>query len=250
MKVVINADDFGMSPKVNDAILGLLERQKITSSTLIGNSPFIEQACAEIPRFPQCSFGVHLNVTEFKPLTNSSKLAPLLDDQGRFIMNRVREVRIDTDLSEGIFEEFCSQVERVQALGVQVSHFDSHNYVTTLPRLLPVLKRVQKRFQIRKARITRNLYSPDEPAGMVLRLKKNLYNFVLRHYFSTKTTAGFSGLDLFYEVGVSKRLSHKSFEVVVHPGNDYYAPEELEILEGPWRDSLKFPVRLVNYSEL
>jgi len=81
-------------------------------------------------------------------------------------------------------------------------------------------------------------------------MKRNIYNFVLRHYFRTKTTAGFSGFDLLHEVGSLRVLKHKTFEVVVHPGNDYYAPEEIEILEGPWCDSLKFPVRLVSYSEL
>jgi len=77
-------------------------------------------------------------------------------------MNRVRETPIDTGLAQGIYDEFCAQVARVQSLGVKVSHLDSHNYVTTIPKLLPVLKRVQKRFQIRKVRITRNIYGSGE----------------------------------------------------------------------------------------
>jgi predicted glycoside hydrolase/deacetylase ChbG (UPF0249 family) len=250
MKVIINADDFGMNEKVNGAIVDLLTRQKITSSTLLANAPFIQQACAESQRFPQCSFGVHLNATEFRPISVSPKLAPLLDERGEFIMNKIREVRIDSDLKEGIYEEFSAQVELIKGLGVNISHFDSHNYVTTIPGLFSVLKRVQKRFQVRKVRITRNIYSPDEAAGAAFRLRKNAYNFVLRHYFRTATTSGFSGFDLFHALGTQKDLKHKSFEVVVHPGNDYYAPEELETLEGPWREQLKFPVRLVNYSEL
>lgn len=250
MNVIVNADDFGMSAEVNNAILDLMSRQKVTSATLMANGPFIEEACAETHRFPQCSFGVHLNVTEFQPLSSSPNLEPLLDGQGLFIIGRIRETRIDTALAEAIYGEYCAQVERVQALGVRVSHLDSHHYVTTMPRLLPVLKKVQKRFHIRKVRITRNIYSPDEHAPLAFRLKKNIFNFVLRHYFRTRTTAGFSGFDLFHQVGSLKRLKHESFEVVVHPGNNYYAPEEIEILEGPWRDSLKFPVRLVSYSEL
>lgn len=250
MKVIINADDFGMNDKVNSAIIDLLERQKITSSTLLANAPFIEQACAETQRFPLCSFGVHLNVTEFRPLSGNPKLAPLLDENGHFIMTKIREIPMNSKLREGIFEEFSAQVELIQSLGVSVSHFDSHNYVTTLPGLFPVLKKIQKRFQIRKVRITRNIYSSEEPAGLSVRLKKNIYNFALRHYYHTETTAGFGGFELFHNVGTRKSLKHRSFEAVVHPGNDYYAPGELETLEGPWRDQLKFPVRLVNYSEL
>ena len=92
MKIIINADDFGMSLNVNDAILDLLAREKISSSTILANGPFVEQACAQIHRFPQCSFGVHLNVTEFRPVSQTPALDRLLDSRGEFIMNRVREI--------------------------------------------------------------------------------------------------------------------------------------------------------------
>ena len=81
-------------------------------------------------------------------------------------------------------------------------------------------------------------------------MKKYCYNFVLRNYYPTKTTDGFSGFDLFHRIGSTRRLAHGTFEVVVHPGNDYYDAKEVEILEGSWSDPLKFQVRLVSYHDL
>lgn len=45
-------------------------------------------------------------------------------------------------------------------------------------------------------------------------------------------------------------MKHRSFEVVVHPGSEFYEQEKIELLESPWRDSLMFPVHLMNYFDL
>ena len=250
MDVIVNADDLGISPHVNEAIFALIENGLATSSSLIANGPAVEEACREISRYPRCSFGAHLNVTEFQPLTEPEGLGPLLDEQGRFISERVRQVPLDAKLSQAVLEEFCAQIDKLLSLGVEVSHIDSHNYVHNLPRMFPILKRVQKRFSIRCVRLTRNIYGPDERAPFGLRAKKAVYNFLLKHYFRSRTTAGFSGFNLFYECATTKTMKHRSFEVVVHPGSDYYEKEEIELLCSPWRDALPFKVRLISHDEV
>ena len=90
----------------------------------------------------------------------------------------------------------------------------------------------------------------DRDVPRIVRVKKWTYNLVLRHYFHTDTSDGFSGFRLFYECAKSRTLKHRSFEVNVHPANPYYDPEELEILQGPWREDVRFPIRLISYHEL
>ncbi len=270
MDVIVNADDLGISREVDDATFQLMKDGLVTSATIMANGLDVEAACQRTREFPNCSFGVHLNVTEFSPLTAPENLEPLLDSENRFIGEQVRRVNIDSRLANGIFNEYCAQIEKVKALGVTPSHLDSHNYVHTVARIFPILKRVQKRYGLRKVRLSRNIYadrllgkdglSADtlglDPAlgcrdiGTVLRMKKSFYNFMLRNYYRTKTTDGFSGFRLFYEYAKSRKMGQSTFEVVVHPANDYYHPSEVEILKGPWRDELKFPVRLINYREL
>jgi hypothetical protein len=45
-------------------------------------------------------------------------------------------------------------------------------------------------------------------------------------------------------------MNHKTCELMIHPGNRFYDAAEVDLLRGPWRDSLGFPVRLINYREL
>lgn len=270
MDLIVNADDLGISRHVNSATFELLDQGLVTSSTLLANGQFVEEVCGELFRFPHCSFGVHLNITEFRPLSSSGLLGPLLDNGGMFHQPRTRQVTLDRPLLEGIFEEFSAQVQKLLSLGVQVSHIDSHHYILSMSRLFPILKRIQKTFGIRRARITRNIYADESISQLGLtphelgidplladgdvskgvRAKKWLYNFFLRNYYRTKTTDGFSGFRLFYEYARTHKMKQRTFEVNVHPENLYYDAGETEILRGPWREAVGFPIQLISYYEI
>ena len=81
IQVIINADDLGMSRAVNDATFSLIERGSITSATIMANGPEVEQAIARLTAFPAASYGIHLNLTEFHPISAAKGLAPLLNRQ-------------------------------------------------------------------------------------------------------------------------------------------------------------------------
>ena len=249
VSVIINADDLGMSREVNDATFHLIEDGHVTSATMLANSPLIEEACERASLFPGCSFGAHLNLTQFSPLTGPGRLAPLLDDDGNLIEERIRGVSIDSSLAEEIFDEFCAQIDSLQSLGVAVGHIDSHHHVHTIPRLFSVLKRVQKKYQIRKVRISRNIYAAHEKVSKSLLFKKSVFNFALKHYYRTKTTQGFTDFKAFIEQGTRRQIKHRTVEVMVHPGSDVYE-DESDQLAAPWNEDMKFPVRLINYRDI
>lgn len=250
-QVIVNADDLGISPQVNDSVFKLMELGLITSATLIANAPHLEEACQRIGDFPGRSFGVHLNVTEFSPLSAPEKLAGLLDGQGIFEAHRIRRVSLDSTLAEGIFQEFGAQIERLRSLGVALSHIDSHHDIHTIPGVFPILKRVQKQFQIRRVRLSRNMYTRRDSPGKRLLMKKALYNFLLRHYVRTKTTQRFGEFKAFHELATTGKLKGRTFEVMVHPGSQAFDYEdETELLRSPWREALGFPIRLVSYLDL
>ena len=52
-KLIVNADDFGMSERVNHAICDAIAREKITSVTILANAPFLAEALKTIRHFPQ-----------------------------------------------------------------------------------------------------------------------------------------------------------------------------------------------------
>ena len=270
MDVIVNADDLGISPEVNHATFDLMDEGVVTSATLLANGPSVEDACRRIPDFGHCSFGVHLDVTEFRPVQHDSKLLPLLNDEGEFDIDRVRKAGIDSTLADGIFNEYCAQIERLADLGVTPSHIDSHHHVHTIPRVFFILKKIQKKYRIGKVRLTRNIYAdwslngrgitpsalgldPDRTGRDVpraTRLKKSIYNLMLKHYYRTTTTDGFSGFRLFLEYAKLRKMNQRTFEVMVHPANEFYDADEIELLKGSWQGTLDFPVQLISYHEL
>src|SRR5271169_4294776 len=96
IQIIVNADDLGMSAEVNEAIFRAMENGVITSATMLSNGSAVVPAARRLRRFPNCSFGVHLNLTEFQPLGAESPtaLSSILDEQHCFNGNAIREVRI------------------------------------------------------------------------------------------------------------------------------------------------------------
>ena len=146
MKIIVNADDLGMDEATNDEIFKFMSLNKVTSATMMANAPCLEEAVKEARRFSQCSFGVHLNLTEFPPLTNKNGLQPLLDDEGHF-MSENEDLKITRAMLKVITKELSEQIRMIQSYGVNVSHIDSHQHIHTNPSMFPVVKYLQHKFK-------------------------------------------------------------------------------------------------------
>ena len=244
--VIINADDLGTTAHVNDAIFELMAQKRITSATLMANGPAVEDAVKRSRQIEGCSFGIHLNLTEFEPLTRGSG-AKLLTEGDGLLHRSITGAAPTPARMRAIYEELCSQIERLLSLGVPISHMDSHHHVHTVPYILPLIKVVQHRYGIRKIRLTKNIYTDQEPCSRSLRAKKSVYNRVLQA--GSETTEGFAELTSFWDVARRRRIGYRTVELMVHPGAPY-AGEETALLQSNWQDALPFPVRLINYNEL
>jgi chitin disaccharide deacetylase len=253
MNVIINGDDFGYDQTVNESIADLIVRRRITSATLIANAPALEDAVRRIPGGSHCSFGVHLNLTQFEPLTplkDRGVLSVCLDEKGYFRGEEyLRSTRITSALREAFFKELCFQAEKICALGVKISHFDSHNHVHTMPALFPVVKRLQRHFGIRKVRTTWNVRPPSCKASLLLILKKRIWDLALRHCYHTTTTSGFTSFAMFYDLAKTTSLDHDSIELMVHPGHMHFE-EETQLLCTDWQKTVPFSTELISYHDL
>jgi predicted glycoside hydrolase/deacetylase ChbG (UPF0249 family) len=247
-RVIINADDLGISEAVNDAVFDLMAQGRVTSATVMANGPAFRHAAARIKHFPSCSFGAHLNLTEFRPLTPGLDAAILTRADGT--MSRDLGINgFGLRLLAAAHRELSAQIDLLGKAGIDVSHFDSHHHVHTRPQLLPVIKALQRRFQIRKARISKNIYTREQPVRPVLARKKAAYNWVLRNLYATRTTDGFTEL-ISYQTEMARRtFFHRSVELMVHPGASY-AADELAVLRSDWLAASGLNNRLISYREL
>lgn len=248
MNVIINADDLGLSVDVNERIFELIEKRRVTSSTILTSAPAFEHAAERIHRYPYASFGIHLNLTECQPLAPAAALQPLLNDEGAFA-RRIHGIWVARELSDAIFDEWSAQIERARQAGIAVSHFDSHHQVHTVPSLFLVLKRVQKKFGIWKVRRSRDLLGAGEDMSKRLQLAKAAWNAAVSAWGPTKTTDAFTSFASFYSLLPDSLPQMRSVELMCHPGDPHYEAET-RLLSGPWSAGFEGRLRLISYNEL
>jgi len=250
MKIIINGDDFGYSERVNQAIISLAKDGKITSTTIMANGPFFKDAINQLKGLKSCSVGVHLNISKFKPLSCQKEFMnyKMLDHEGN-LKDGIHGNKLTLKMIKAIETEWKKQIDKVMEHGIQISHLDSHKHVHTIPSLFWSLKKMQKIFGIRKLRITTNIYLSNFEIPNKKLLQKKLWKFLIRNYYKTKTTDYFTSAEWFImEINRFKNMSHKSIELMCHPGAKENDDETL--LRGNWIKKAPFDFKLISYDEI
>ena len=154
LRIIVNADDLGISPYVNSQIEQGINKGVITSSTIMANSPFFNEGVLIAKKYPQVSVGVHLNIIQFAPLTNTTIFSKygLTDSEGNFVDGAIFVVTINKELQQAIFEEWDAQISKVESSGIFPTHCDSHQHTHTIPQLRKILCMVLDKHHIRRVR--------------------------------------------------------------------------------------------------
>ena len=119
-----------------------------------------------------------------------------------------------------------------------------------MPGLFGVIKRLQKRFGIRKARLSMNIYPPSIPVSRKLLAMKWAWNLALRRWHRTWTTSAFSGFAGYCEAAAVRELNYKSVELMAHPGGELFESETRLLDDPAWQQRLGFPITLISYNQL
>ena len=180
-RVVLHADDLGMNRCVTDGILYAFEDGLLTSTSLMGNAPDAARAlekwrqleylrldgrlastarrqCLGDPAQP-FDLGIHLNLTQGRPMIGSRYPAELLDANGRFpgvcgLFRRLWNLRHDGNrFTAAIREELSTQVRFMLDRGHHPSHINGHQYIEMLPEIAPLVERLAVEFHIPAVRI-------------------------------------------------------------------------------------------------
>lgn len=247
MKIVINSDDLGISTEVNDCIFRQMSHETIRSATLMMNGPAVEDALRAMRQFPHCSFGVHLNLTQFAPLSAHPALAPLLNARGEFKGREAGhpyQIPLSKSICEGVFAEWCAQIDRALSSGLRISHIDSHHHTHTRWQLLDTLKALCLRYNIHRVRTRVNM-----GCSLPARLLSILWNRNLRSEASITTTRGFASFTNFHRRLAAGLSLPETMEVMCHPGNPRTKAENA-LLAGNWKALLPAEAELVSYDAM
>lgn len=154
-RLIVNADDFGLAASVNSGIIDAFRDGILTGASLLANGPAFEEAAYLSSQFPQLSVGVHLNVSQGKPVSPPARISTLVDAQGELHLSPLQLwagiVTGQVDLRH-IQAEFRAQIMKVIESGVAATHLDGHLHVHVLPQLTPLLIVLAHEFDIHYVR--------------------------------------------------------------------------------------------------
>ena len=169
--LIVNADDFGLTEKVNQAIVQGHRNGIITSTTLMANGMGFNSAVALAHATPELGVGIHLNLTTGKAISCPSRIHGLVDAQGLFCNTPewlvAKLVTGKLSLSQ-VEQEFRAQILKVLNAGIMPTHLDGHKHIHLFPPIFELVIRLAKEHGIPGVRCTR------EPAlGLLELLRRN-----------------------------------------------------------------------------
>lgn len=161
-RIILSADDFGLTSGVNRAIIELHQAGVLTSATLMACAVATDEAIELARSTPSLGVGCHVVLVDGEPLRKARELPSLVDaGTGRFMptpgkfFERLFTRRIH---SSEIELEAGAQIGLLQSKGVALTHVDTHKHVHMFPAVLRPVLRAARTAGIRAVR------NPFEPA--------------------------------------------------------------------------------------
>ena len=170
-RLLINADDFGLTPGVNRAIVEAHTQGVVTSATLMANGPAFDDAVRRAKSTPRLSIGCHVVLVDGSPVLSASQIPSLVDrprihgmDEnpkdtgpeatrfGESLSKFAVLARLGRIVPEQIEEEATAQIRKLQTAGTTVSHLDSHKHTHLFPNVLQPLLRAAQACGVRAIR--------------------------------------------------------------------------------------------------
>jgi chitin disaccharide deacetylase len=128
IRLIVNADDFGLTEGVNRAIEEAHSQGLLTSTTVLVGRDAAQAAGDVSRRCPDLGFGLHVNLTLGPPISDPGSVRTLVDDEGRLmppgrLLKRVVRGQVD---AADVRREVAAQAARLRSFGVEPTHWDSH----------------------------------------------------------------------------------------------------------------------------
>jgi hopanoid biosynthesis associated protein HpnK len=278
-RLILNADDFGLTTGVNRAVAELHRVGRLTSASLMARAAATDEAIEMARAMPSLGVGCHVVLVDGEPVLSPTRDIPHLADliSGCFrsslaaFLQRLLSGRIP---SAEIEAETAAQIALLQSRGVRLTHIDTHKHVHIFPAVLRPVLRAARAAGIRTVR------NPFEPkwgrratrgATLMRRAEVSLSHLLEPTFRRIVAEEGFTTTDGALGVlatgslaattiaSLLRNLQDGTWELVTHPGyNDAdlaRAHTRLLASRETEREALsaieRFPViKLISFAEL
>ena len=181
-RLILNADDFGLTAGINRAIAELHRAGALTSATLMATGPAFDDAVAVARANPTLGVGCHITLLDGIPVAHPQSIPSLLGGDGKTLRTSIvdfTQALLRGDIREDDIErEALAQVQKLQRAGIDVTHLDTHKHTHLFPTVARPLLHLAERCNIGAIR------NPFEPnwtralgyGGLLRRLQIKLLN--------------------------------------------------------------------------
>ncbi|HEY6442171.1 MAG TPA: ChbG/HpnK family deacetylase [Candidatus Acidoferrales bacterium] len=134
-RLIVNADDFGLTRGITDGIILAHRYGFLTSTSLMANMPAAKYAVDRLLSAPRLGIGIHLNICTGRPILPPHEIPSLVDGEGHFHAPHIMIRKLWTwrASSREIEAEFRAQIRWMRDRGVVPEHADSHHHMHLYP---------------------------------------------------------------------------------------------------------------------
>ena len=161
-RLIVNADDLGLSRGITDGILFSHQQGIVTSASYMVNQPASEYAAERLRECPTLDVGIHLNLCQGRPVLQPNAVPSLVNSGGYFLppARMARKLALWQASPKEIQAEFCAQIDRMLASGLTPSHADSHHRFHFYPAAAAAFEQAVRSRGIYRARAARKVFWP------------------------------------------------------------------------------------------
>ncbi len=156
-RLIVNADDFGRSSSINEAVIRAHREGILTTASLMVNEPACAEAVALAKQNPRLGVGLHLALLCGRSALRPEKIPGLVDARGEFTNSPVGagfNYFFRPGLRAQLELEIAAQFDRFRATGLKLDHLNGHLHLHLHPVVFGILMRRAEEWGIQHLRLT------------------------------------------------------------------------------------------------
>ena len=269
-RLIVNADDFGLSASVNAAVIRAHREGILTTASLMVSEPGFTEAVQLARENPRLGVGLHLTLLMGHSALPPEKIPGLVNARGEF-SNRPVGVGLGYFFNRGLREqlraEIHAQFEKFHATGLPLDHVNGHLHLHLHPVVFKILMADADQLRIRHLRLTRDclarsrriarghlVYKVSHAAIFEFlsgRARKVLAEKKVRHAQITFGLLQDSHVDEEYVLKLLPELPPGDSELYSHPSLDKFKHEFAALVSPRVREQIdKLGIQLIRYQDL
>jgi hopanoid biosynthesis associated protein HpnK len=180
-RLIVNADDFGRSRSINEAVIRAHREGVLTTASLMVNESACGEAVELAKQTPRLGVGLHLTLLMGRSALPHEEIPDLVNKAGEFLNDPVKvgfKYFFQRGLREQLRKEIHAQFARFRATGLPLDHVNGHLHLHLHPTVFDILMEEAKALGFERMRLTRDPFWVDVSMAQGQRLYRGTHAFI------------------------------------------------------------------------